>query len=206
MPYAGTRVVGNVFLLSENDSTLKLLHHRIVPIVEEFNAHSKPPDPLYGVHSQLLESLQERLRTPKEQHNGVGFTVIGIPRNLRRLCIMDENDDDDYKAVIAQAQRIGTVLIAIVGSEGNGGPSSGRSSSESRTHSSRAEMLELNALYHPSLERVFKLQPRLNWFKERNLFFSFVDKLTPAQTRQIAMHLKPPKQHYASSAVSCVIS
>jgi hypothetical protein len=197
-----SRVVGNVYLISENAATLKLIRERVVPVVENFNTQSKSPEPLYGIYTQLLESPKEKLFVPKEQFGGIAVTIVAIPRNLRRLCIMDENDDDDYKHVIAQAQRIGTVIIAVVGPEGSTViPKTHRS--HGGNSSRAAEMLEVNALYHPTLERLFKLQPRLLYFKDNNLFFSFVDKLTPTQERQLLAHLKPPRQ---SNEQSCIIS
>eukprot|EP01001_Neometanema_parovale_P010713 NODE_6951_length_804_cov_243.763583_g6715_i0.p1 GENE.NODE_6951_length_804_cov_243.763583_g6715_i0~~NODE_6951_length_804_cov_243.763583_g6715_i0.p1 ORF type:complete len:210 (+),score=27.16 NODE_6951_length_804_cov_243.763583_g6715_i0:76-705(+) len=191
-----TRTIGNVYILSDHEGTLERAHAALIPVVEAFNAGSKPPDPLYGVNRQIFDSPKAKLKFEKGRDGGVALTIIAVPRNLRRLCIMDENDDDDYKAIIAQARRLGAVLIAIVGD----GSSSGRRSSSGKSLTDKdapksarekASALGEDDLYHPTLDNLFTLQPRLAPFKEGNLFFSFDKRLSKKQAQVLAEHLNP---------------
>eukprot|EP00993_Chasmostoma_nieuportense_P004587 NODE_5248_length_679_cov_81.719203_g5085_i0.p1 GENE.NODE_5248_length_679_cov_81.719203_g5085_i0~~NODE_5248_length_679_cov_81.719203_g5085_i0.p1 ORF type:complete len:194 (-),score=21.51 NODE_5248_length_679_cov_81.719203_g5085_i0:22-603(-) len=174
------RLVGNVYLISEYDVTLRHIFEQVQPIVEFFNSKSQGLEPLYGVISQLLESPKDKIRVQQGQTSGVALIIIAIPRNLSRLCIMDENDDDDYKSIIAQARKLGAVLIAIVGKE----------KGEATTITPKPPLPDPH-LYEPVLERIFELQPKLLPFKADNLFFSFEDMLSDFQTELLLKHLKP---------------
>jgi hypothetical protein len=131
----------------------------------------------------LEDNAEERelFSGSKSYNRDLAVFVIAVPRNLRRLCIIDENDDDDYKHIIAQAKRLGPVIIAVVGPpptpRGPGG------------HPPQQPIV--NGLYDQSLERLFEIQPKLRPFKQKGLFFSFVEFLNEVQIAQFLSILKP---------------
>eukprot|EP00906_Rhabdomonas_costata_P035192 RCo049458 len=214
-PTSPPRMVGNVYILSENADTLARARDGIVPVVESYNSESKAPNPLYGVVCQPLNSLRDPIQIEQDQEGGVALVVLAVPRNLRRLCIMDENDDDDYKQIISHGRRIGAVLIAVVGRDASSPDEAGRKKAArapALPSSCRLKKaadpggLPEDALYHPDLERLFEAQPQLVDFKEKKLFFSFRSSLSEVQGKQLLEHLKPENLTVPRFHGPCIIS
>ena len=96
--------------------------------------HRHIPQCLRIIVSRSLSQafLFSKLIMHQSYNRDLAVFVIAVPRNLRRLCIIDENDDDDYKHIIAQAKRLGVDMTCTVIGDEIGKPLSSKAPSQMR--------------------------------------------------------------------------